>query len=233
METIPTLDAKVLQEKTNEYALKGAQEVIKEFYSGYESPYKKALRKAMDEQPLGFNFGVPDIIAKINDAIAVEVDTLANAAIAKTYLPMVKEFLTRAEPVIRFSDFLREVIKDLDIETTEDLELEMGLNSKYGWYDISITTEQNTWSVTLHECWDKEDKEKKYYQFLSLPNIENSHSRYMKLKVDNATLEIPFTSNILNDKVARLVATYIIGKTKVVVDTTELEEDFFPEKCHC
>jgi len=171
----------------------------------------------MDKQPLSFSFGVPDIIAKINDAIAIEVDTLANEAIAKTYIPMVKEFLTRAEPAIRFSDFLRAVIKDLYIESTEDLELEMELNSKYGWYDITLTTEEKVWNLTLHAGFENKGETEKYFQFLSIPEIENSHSRYMKLKVDNATLEIPFTSNILNDKVARLVATYIIGKTKVVV----------------
>lgn len=233
MNTLPVLDEKVLQEKTNEYALKGANDVIKEFYTGYDSPYKKALREAMLNKELGLRFDLPDIVAKINDAITGEIDKLANEAIALTYIPMVKELITRAEPVIKFSDFLREIISDLFIKHPEDIELEMELNAKYGWYEITITTEERSWSLTLHKGFEDSKETEKYFQFLSLPDMQERQNRFMKLKVGDVSLEIPFTSNILNDKVARLVATYLIAKTKIVVDVTELEDEFFPERCHC
>ena len=39
----PVLDMEKIQEKANEYALEGALKCIKEFYTGYNLPFKKAI----------------------------------------------------------------------------------------------------------------------------------------------------------------------------------------------
>ena len=56
----PVIDTKVLQEKANEYAQKGAEETIKDFYSGYSSPYRAAIREQLE------NKGIDSIIKFVN-----------------------------------------------------------------------------------------------------------------------------------------------------------------------
>ena len=45
---IPVLDNNFIQEKANEFALKGAVECIKNYYTGYDSPYKKAIETCQE-----------------------------------------------------------------------------------------------------------------------------------------------------------------------------------------
>src|SRR5690606_11147379 len=95
-ETItPVLDLDFLQKKANEHAMKGAEEAIKEFYSSWNSPYRKAIEQNLINKGVDNNFDIPDIIAVLNQKISNEIDLIANTAISKTFIPFVKEFLIR------------------------------------------------------------------------------------------------------------------------------------------
>jgi hypothetical protein len=46
---LPVLNTEVLQEKATEFAMKGAIESIKEFYSGYNSPFRKQIEEQLNK----------------------------------------------------------------------------------------------------------------------------------------------------------------------------------------
>ena len=59
------------------------------------------------------------MIAEINVQLSNEIDKIANTAIAKTYLPLVTRFLTRANPKMKLSDILKEIIEISDFDHSE------------------------------------------------------------------------------------------------------------------
>lgn len=47
---LPELDAERLNEAAKEAAMKGALECINEYYTGYKSPFKKAITEELEKQ---------------------------------------------------------------------------------------------------------------------------------------------------------------------------------------
>ncbi len=231
----PVLDMETLQAKVTEFAMKGAIESIKEFYSGYNSPFRKAIDKELSEKKISGSLELPDIIALINQSLSKEIDTIANQAVAQTFIPLVTRFLTRAEKEIKFSDILRAFIEELNIESSEDCTVSIEEDHQYHWLDVNISKEGNAYAFTMHIEHDKkaEDDKKQKYMILSLPRSEARTRTTMTLIADNVRLELPFTRDVLSDKFTSYIATLIIARSIITMDCDDFEEDMFPEKCHC
>lgn len=238
METIlPVLDNKVLQEKANEFAMQGAISTIKEFYTGYNSPYVKGVREALDKTVLPGSFELPDIIALINQTLSAEITALSHEVIAKTYLPLVRTMLTRTEAEIPFSQLLKEFIELLDLTSEEDCGIDMQLDERYGWYNVKLwhsddRHKKSNYDLTLHEQWEtkkKPDKEKRY-SIISLPREGAGTFDFI---TDNGKVTLPFTPDVLRDRFTSYCASLLICKTAIYIDTEEFSEDMFPERCHC
>jgi hypothetical protein len=227
------IDQKVLQEKINEYALKGAIETVKEYYTGYNSPYRKAIDEQLKKQEIK-GIQLPDILAIVNDSLTAELEAIAHSAIAQTFIPQVKTFFTRAESEMLFSDFLKKFVEITEPELMDDVSVEVRKHERYDWLEIELTTEDNSYRLTLHEDWDnkKDPAGKKKYMFLSMPH-HGSKTGMVKIKVNDASIEVPFSQNALQDKVISFIASLVIARTKITIDTKEFSEDMFPEKCHC
>lgn len=239
---LPELDLNVLQAKANEYAMKGALKSIEEYYSGYDSPFRKAIEDELKTKELGYGINLPDIIGILNTSLSKEIDNIANAAIAQTYIPHINKFLTRAKPEMMFSEVLKEFIAtEYDIKIS-DCEIYVDEHKEYKWLNVEMQLGDKEYKFTLHtDHSQKKDDLIKKYQFLGLPDestfttkMFGGGKRVMTLKMDGAILELPFMADILKDKVTSFIATLIIAKTKITIDTREFSEDMFPEdKCHC
>lgn len=245
----PVLDLEFLQRKANEAAMKGAKDAIEEFYSSYNSPYKKAIAENLKNKGVGGNFDIPDIVAVLNEKIATEIDSIANTAIAKTFIPFVKEFLTREAAEVKFSDILKKFIKAMDYDPDEDDQYHFTveeverysessslsssfptyrIGSKKASYEVHLYANTNG-QITIMSLPYKKNESGKYYSHSS------SYSEIMKVSLDGgATLELPFTKGILYDEFTKYCARLVIGNTNIIMDTTEFDEDMFPDrKCHC
>lgn len=239
----PVLNLEQLQQKANEYAQKGAEETIKEFYCGYNSPYKKAIEEDMKHKAVVNNFDIPDIIAVLNQKISTEIDMIANTAIAKTFIPLIKNFLVREEAEIKFSDILRKFIEftnfdydDCEISNYEvnkitDRHSSNSLNEMFPTY--KITNGKIGFEIHFHK-----DKEKA--TIMSLPYSLTESGKYyreferndkMKLSIDGGvTLELPFVRGVLDNDFIRYCARIIIGNCNVIFDVEDFDEDMFPEE---
>lgn len=231
---LPELSLELLKEKANEFAMKGAIETIKDYYSGYSSPFRKAIEEELKKTQIGTGIDLPDIIALINQSLSNEIDAIANTAVSKTFIPMVQRFLVREEKEMKFSEILKQFIEDTDTKSIDDCSIEM-TKSHHGWYNLEITSEDNQYSLTLHDDWDSKNEEVKKFQFLSLPYDRSSQKQTMKLSIDGVgSLEMPFTMDVLKDNFTAFIARLIIGKTKITIDCKDFDEDMFPQdECHC
>lgn len=244
---LPVLDTTVLQEKANEYAMKGALEAIKEYYSGYSSPYKKALEEKLINKGVDNVIDVPDIIGILNESITKEIDMIANNAISKSFIPLVKKFLTRADAEMKLSDILKEFIKYSGYEYNDDLHaddfsLEIKKDDGSFLYLIINSAKEK---IELHfYLKSKKDETPKVYEIYTLPylldlttnrHISSYPTQKMLVKLDNVSLELPFMPNVLSNEFMSYIARLIIANTKITFDVDDFDEDLFPERneCHC
>lgn len=242
----PVLNLELLQQKANEEAEKGALDAIKEFYTGYNSPYKKAIEQNLINKGVDNNLDIPDIIAILNDKISSEIDAIANTAIAKTFVPLVKDFLSREKTEVKFSEILEKFVEHTDFKNDEhdrdDYTVEKietydsdSLRNTFPTYQIS----NGKIGYELHFHVNKEVS-----TLMALPYVLKDNKKYyrdyevketMKISLDGgATLEMPFRRGILENDFVRYCARLIVGNCNVEFDMLDFEDSMFPEsECHC
>lgn len=231
-----TVDSSVLEEKAKDFAMKGALKAIEDFYTAYDSPYKKQITEHLLKNEIGSGrFNLPDIISLINEHLTIEIDKIANTAIAKTFVPLVTKLLIRQEKESIFSNILKQFIKtaDYDNDKIDNFSIMVRKNEKYGWIDVGMEDSKRSYTFTLHEEYESKKTQNIKYSLLSLPCSTDKERQIMKLNIDGATLELPFTRDILKDNFLMYLAGYIISDTIITMDTLEFDEDMFPETCHC
>ena len=226
---VPVLDMKVLQQKVDEFAMSAAITEIKEFYTGYNSPYRKKIKDALDQKDLSIHFDLPDILSVINEAIGKEVDQIANIAIMNTYIPMLKEFFVRAPKEIRFSEILKKFIEEQYSQDADDYSLEIEKDDKFSWLNIELSFKKNKYQFTLHHnhSMGKSEKEDSY-SILSLPRT-GRHIEEMTLMHSEHEIKVPFTRDILQDKFISFCASLVIQNTIIEMDTYGLDDELFRE----
>ena len=162
----PVLDMEKIQEKANEYALEGALKCIKEFYTGYNSPFKKAIEGHLEKSSPSFCFTIPEVMGVINESLSSQIDIIANEAIAKSYVPLVRKFLTRGEEVIRVSNIVDRFKKQHEYDD-EPIEVEMSKDERYGWYNMKLECGDEECSITLHED-SKNEQGQQFYAWFTI-----------------------------------------------------------------
>lgn len=231
---LPVLDIAILKEKANEFAMKGALESIKDFYTGYSSPFKKLINEQLEKTEISNGIALPDIISLINTSLSNEIDLIANTAIAQTFVPLVQRFLVREEKNIKFSDVLKAFINESNKKNEEDFTIEI-TDSKHQWLDVVLTNEEKSYALTLHQNWDSRNEPVKTYSFLSLPWDDSKYGEKMELFMKGGiTLKMPFIKDILRDEFTSYIARLVIGKCIITMDCRDFHEDMFPgDECHC
>ena len=222
--TIPIstkLDLKALQEKATEYAMKGAIDEIKAYYTGYNSPFKEKIREELKNKSTNINFNLPDIIGLINESLKAEISKIANNSVAQSFVPMVVNLLTKAKKEMKFSEILNEFLKQYYGE--DKPRCTISKDPRFGWLDIKIVAQDKSYRFCLHK--DHEEKDK--YDIHSLPETNSGMSsiQRMHLKNNNVTLELPFMPNTLQDKFIAFIAQVIICKSKIEMDCMDFTEE--------
>ena len=242
---LPVLNTEILQEKANEYAMKGAMDAIKDYYTGYDSPYKKALLESLKNKGVDNTIEVPDIIGILNQSITSEIDAIANNAVSKSFIPLVKNFLTRADAEMKLSDILKEFINYSGYEYNNDLnpdDFYLEVKKDEGSFVYLIINNAKEKFELHFYLKSKKDESPKVYEIYTLLQVLDSSSRYsgltsqkMVVKLDGVSLELPFMPNVLSNEFMSYIARLVIANTKITFDIDNFDEDLFPERneCHC
>jgi len=238
----PKIDKKEIQKRANEAANKAYLDEIERYYTGHNSPYKNMIQEELKKQDFKFNMKLPNILEKINDSLSQEIDKIANNAVTLSYIPMVSKVLVELEDKEpKMSWFLKEIIKETEPqrEDYEEFDFSYEKNERYEWLNCQLTTPENYYEFTLHKkkyYGKEEDKHKgKAYNLLSFPHnkFKTGYNSNMKVRKDNVEIEMPFTPNILQDKVLGIFFKLILNDGLIILDCENFQEDMFPEDDHC
>ncbi len=231
---LPELNTQELTEKAREYAMKGAIQEIQEFYSGYSSPFRKAIREYLESKTTSIHLELPDIVGLINEALSQEIDKIANNSIAETFIPLAKDALTRIKGDVKFSDLLKTFLNSCKEDFKDNYRPELSVEeSGHRWLDVSIEYEDYAgatieYKLTLHKDFDGSGK----YRIFSLPRTEvpYNYTKMMKLSNGDATIEMPFMRDTLKDSFTSYIARIILSETLIEMDCNDFEEEMFEEE---
>jgi hypothetical protein len=242
----PKINVEEIQEAANAAAKKAYLKAIEEYYTSYNSPYKKLIETELDKQKFSYSLELPDIMGQINKALSEEVDAIANTAIATSFIPKINKALRGLSKEINLSEVLKEIINELDLDT-EDLDTDeyrfsysRDRGGKYGWLDCTLETPDNLYEFILHNdgsIFDDLKPIKDYkYSLSSLPSGSAMHEKKrMIVYKDDIKIEMPFTPGILSDVIMNVFFKLILGQCQITLDVDGFHEDMFPqeEDCHC
>lgn len=228
----PTIDVAAIQKRANEAAEKAYLSEVDSYYTEYNSPYRKMIKKELEKIEFKWSMDLPNIMDRINDALSNEVDRIANLAIANTYLPLLTEALTGMEKEMNWSDFLKLVIEKLEPEPQEyeSFIFTSKEEERWKWLSCYIHTPKGSYGFTLHEDDGK-------YRILGLPERDLQRGGIfstMKISKDGVQIEVPYSRGIISDKMITLFFRLMLSDTRITMDCSEFSHDMFPEDhCHC
>jgi len=226
---LPELDLSVLEEKAKESAMKGAIKEIEEYYTGYNSPFRKKIKEDLESKTTTWAIDLPDIIGLINDALGKEVDRIANNCIAESFVPLASKALTRADKEIKFSEILNQFNRYCNSEFKDGYrpEVDVEKHREYDWLNVKIAftdycDKSISYDFTLHTAKDGK------YQLLSLPTMREpyGYSKIIKLSNGEGSIEMPFTRDCLKDDFTAYLASLIICNSQIEMDTTDFNDEY-------
>ncbi len=219
-----------IQQLAEKYAMEGAEKAIREYYTGYNSPYMKMMTAHIEAIAPNPRFDLPDLTAAVNKALADKITDVANQVVAKTYIPLFNRFLTPCETNVvstqslfqEFGDYIKDREGDDDFDSDE-LDFEV----KYGTYGLNslLFKYKNDTEFDL-SIWEsgRNDKGEQLYIISRLPGTSswdhlNNKARMMKITLaDGASAEVPIMDYVLSNDFMAYCAKLLICKTKIEID---------------
>lgn len=230
------LDEQKLQEMAQQYAMQGAEKAIKDFYTGYDSPFMNAIQRELKEKmETNLFFELSQMTAAINQALNDKVSEMANTVVANTFLPMLNRMFSQERKTVvttqdlynHFGDAMKEDLgDDFDPERMEiEIKNHDGMISNF--QDLRFRYDCDTkFELSLMSNGDPKTDEhgNTLYKITSLPGCSQYYSdhypreRQMRIRMkDGWTLEMPFTPDVLRDEFMRYVAGLLLTNTMVKI----------------
>lgn len=232
----PEINIEEIQEAANAAAKKAYLNAIADYYTSYSSPYKKLIEAELEKQKFKYNMELPNIMAEINESLSNEVDSIANQAIATSFIPMISKALIGLDKEMKLSELLKMIIEELepDSDNYEEFHFSYKEEREYGWIECELTTHLNNYAFTLHTLSRSKQQEGKY-QLLSMPynKYKKGYNSNMTIYKDDIKIEMPFTPGILEDEVLNIFFKMMLSNTIIELDCEGFDDDMFPEDEHC
>lgn len=227
------LDEQKIQQMAEKYAMEGAEKAIREYYTGYNSPYMKAVTERLKEIAPSPRFDLPDITAAINKALSDRIMDLCNEVMTHTYAKLFNRMLTPNENnrvttqdmFQQFGDYIKD--REGDDFDEEGLEFE-AKSSKYSFtnyfrYLVFKYNDEVEFELTVFDE-DKDENGEMLYTLSSLPGRRqydklDNRTRYAKITLeDGKTAEVPIIDDVLSNDFLAYLANLLICKTKIKVE---------------
>lgn len=164
------IDQKLLNQKANEFAEKALIKELENYYQGYNSPFREALKAELEKKEISIHVELPDALQAINKAIEEEHTKLVDHFINTSFIKQLRDSLQLQDKEVAFSDFLKSIMECnhecnteyLDEYSVEIIEKDHGL-------DISIYYHSQRIEVTLSSF-----DNGKTYEFCRTPYVPSN-----------------------------------------------------------
>ena len=223
-----------IQQLAEKYAMEGAEKAIREYYTGYNSPYVKAMTEHIQRIAPSPRFDLPDITAVINKALSDRIMDLCNQFMANTYAklfnrmltPNENNFVTTESLFQKFGDYIKD--REDDDFDEEGLEFkaktsQYSYSDNYRYLEFWYNSELE-FSLSILDDGGKNEKGEVLYTLASLPghgqyNHLDNRSRFAKITLeDGKTAEVPIIDDVLSNDFLAYLANILICRTKIEVE---------------
>ena len=219
-----------IQQMAEKYAMEGAEKAIREYYTGYDSPYVKAMKEHLERIAPSPRFNLPDITATINKALSDRIMDLCNEVMTHTYAKLFNRMLTPDENnLISTQDLFQQFgdyIKDREDDDFEEDELDFeAATSQFSYSKFRFLRFKYKGKLEFElSIWDdggKDEHGEPLYTLSALPGHQQYHnldnrSRMAKITLENGkTAEIPIIDDVLSNDFMAYLAHLLICKTKI------------------
>ena len=200
-----------------------AEKEIKDFYEGYNSPFRKKIKESLEKTIPDANFEIPNLLEATQNALVAEFEKNANKSIVECCANQLQKCLTKLplekDGSIKLSKVFEIMSKNKEIDST--LVLEAKKDRAYSWYDVTVKFESDindkTHRFTLHSneyCHEHKDK----YTVLSIH--EDDHYSDAKMNIGELEVRMPVFRNLVHDHILMTIAKLSMYKVPVEIDGT-------------
>src|SRR5258705_12590638 len=105
------VDQDLLNEKAKEFATKALLKEVEEYYTGYNSPFREAIKEQLKKQEISCHVELPDVLSVLNDAMKNEHASIVNNFLNTSFIDDLRCSLELQPKQIKLSDFLRKVLE--------------------------------------------------------------------------------------------------------------------------
>jgi len=221
----------------SEEVKKGVKKSVEDYFTSYNSDFRRQFEKALSSVAMPTELKLPDIVAKMNEALNEKSTKIANTAVAKTYIPLYTEMLLDIEQEITMSKVLKKIIDACGATRSDSYDYSLNLQTD----DDDRSRYYLYWRGTLqangcnYEISFSQNRDKDYFEVNHLPRYAKKPHRYidqMTVNLKNGTsLQMPFTPNVLEDPVMRVFANLILNDCHIHLDVDDFDDDMF--ECAC
>ncbi len=217
------IDMERLYNVATEAVHNAAEKEIKDFYEGYNSPFRKKIKESLEKTIPDANFEIPNLLEATQNALVAEFEKNANKSIVECCANQLQKCLTKLplekDGSIKLSKVFEIMSKNKEIDST--LVLEAKKDCVCSWYDVTVKVESDindkTHRFTLHSneyCREHKDK----YTVLSIR--EDDHYSDAKMNIGELEVRMPVFRNLVHDHILMTIAKLIMYKVPVEIDGT-------------
>jgi hypothetical protein len=190
------IDQDLLNEKAKEFAAKALIKELEDYYTNYDSPFRKAIKEKLKEQKISCHFELPDILTELNTAMNKEHSSIVEKFLDLSFVSDLKSSLELQPKKLTFSEFLRNVL-ELDHNCYEyDLdkyELEVEDQSKET-KKITITFQKQKIEVTVQSF-----DEGKTYEFCRKPYVHTNDKYGGVNRINSYLLSLTISGSVITE----------------------------------
>lgn len=92
--TAPVLDMNVIQKAAQDAAMKAALEEVKDYYLGYNSPYRKQLKEYMAKNAPSTSLELPEFSELLSKSLTAEIENFVNKKCVESFAQELRKGFT-------------------------------------------------------------------------------------------------------------------------------------------
>ena len=157
--TAPVLDMNVIQKAAQDAAMKAALEEVKDYYLGYNSPYRKQLKEYMAKNAPSTRLELPEFSELLSKSLTAEIENFVNKKCVESFAQELRKGFTHLKEEGDGTILLTNLAKDMmqkvdleDVDSNNSFELEVSetasLLSSTSWKTVLINS-MLSWMVSI------------------------------------------------------------------------------------
>lgn len=227
--TAPVLDMNVIQKAAQDAAMKAALEEVKDYYLGYNSPYRKQLKEYMAKNAPSTRLELPEFSELLSKSLTAEIENIVNKKCVESIAQELRKGFTHlkeeSDGTILLTNLAEDMMYNVDLEDADSnnsFELEVSDDTGFSYWErvrISICEddEETEYNFTLAKNGSDDT-----YGILGLPT-KNSDEEYNfdTINVQNrkCTISFPMFSGVSNDHILLVLARCIMFDARIRIDS--------------